>query len=80
MKEILKEKLFSLINLFFNDKTLKKKILSTQKQYSDKDIFKNLKILIEKILNEKINLGSERYYPFRWDWRYRHEWPSSNNE
>ena len=49
MKEILKEKLFSLINLFFNDKTLKKKILSTQKQYSDKDIFKNLKILIEKI-------------------------------
>ena len=49
----IKEKLFSLINLFFNDKTLKKKILSTQKQYSDKDIFKNLKILIEKILNEK---------------------------
>ncbi len=49
----IKNELFSLINHIFNDKTLMKKILSNQKQYSDKDIFKNLNILIEKILNEK---------------------------
>jgi hypothetical protein len=29
------------------------KILSNQKQHSDKDIFKNLDTQIEKILNEK---------------------------
>ena len=53
MREILNKKLLNLINSIFNDKTLISKILSNQRQYSDKDIFKNLKILIEKVLNEK---------------------------
>ncbi len=49
----LEKKLFDLINSIFNDKSLIDKILSNQKQYSDKDIFKNLNAHIEKILNEK---------------------------
>jgi len=49
----IKDELLNLINLIFNDKTLMKKILSNQKQHSDKEIFNNLNILIEKILNEK---------------------------
>ena len=36
-----------------------KNILSNQRQHSDKEIFKNLNIEIEKILNEKINLGQK---------------------
>jgi UDP-N-acetylglucosamine--N-acetylmuramyl-(pentapeptide) pyrophosphoryl-undecaprenol N-acetylglucosamine transferase len=47
------KKLFSLINSILKDKSSIKKILFNQRQYSDKDIFKNLKILIEKVLNEK---------------------------
>ena len=47
----LENKLYSLIQSIFNDKMLIKKILSNQKQYSDKDIFKNLNILIKNILN-----------------------------
>ena len=39
------------------DKSLSKNILSKQTQNSDKDIFKNLSNQIEKIINEKINLG-----------------------
>ncbi len=49
----IKDKLFNLINSIFNDKVSTKKILSNQKQHSDKEIFKNLCISIEKILNEK---------------------------
>ena len=49
----IKKKLYELISTLFNDKLLLKKILSNQKQYSDKDVFKNLGILIEEILNEK---------------------------
>ena len=49
----IKQKLYELISLLFNDKLLLKKILSNQKQYSDKDVFKNLNTFIEEILNEK---------------------------
>ena len=49
----LEKKLFDLINSIFKDKSLIDKILSNQRQYSDKDIFKNLNAHIEKILNEK---------------------------
>ena len=49
----IKNELFSLINQIYNDITLMKKILSNQKQHSDKEIYNNLNILIEKILNEK---------------------------
>ena len=49
----IKNKLYDLIVSIFNDKTMLKSILLNQKQYSDKDIFKNLHIYIEKILNEK---------------------------
>ena len=49
----IKHKLYELISLLFNDQLLLKKTLSKQKQYSDKDVFKNLDILIEEILNEK---------------------------
>ena len=49
----IKDKLFDLIKRIFNDKSLIKNILSKQGQYSDKDIFRNLNIQLEKILNEK---------------------------
>jgi len=49
----IQNKLYDLINLIYNDKSLINKILSNQKQHSDKDIFKNLDTHIEKILNEK---------------------------
>ena len=46
-------KLFALINSIFNDKSLVSNILLKQRQYSDKDIFRNLNILIEEIINGK---------------------------
>ena len=49
----IKQKLFEVISSLFNDKLLLKKILLNQKQHSDKDVFKNLDILIKQILNEK---------------------------
>ncbi len=49
----LDNRLYNLIYSIFNDKMLIKKILANQRQYSDKDIFKNLNILIKKILDEK---------------------------
>ena len=49
----LKNDLFNLIKSAYTDKTSLNKILSNQRQYSDKDIFKNLNIQIEKIINEK---------------------------
>ncbi len=49
----IKYKLHDLINSIFRDKSLIKNILSNQRQYSDKNIFKNLIIQIEKITNEK---------------------------
>tara|TARA_B100001063_G_scaffold44040_1_gene37738 strand:+ start:633 stop:1727 length:1095 start_codon:yes stop_codon:yes gene_type:complete len=49
----IKDKLYSLIRSFFEDKTLIKNIITNQKQYSDKNIFKNLDDLIKEILDEK---------------------------
>ena len=49
----IKLKLFDLIKLINDEKSLIKKIISNQRQYSDKNIFRNLGIQIEKILNEK---------------------------
>jgi len=49
----IKNKLFEIINLIFKDKSLINKILSKQRQYSDKDIFKKLDVVIKKIINEK---------------------------
>ena len=49
----IKNKLYDLIVSTFNDKSKLYSILSNQRQYSDKDIFKNLNIQIENILNEK---------------------------
>ena len=49
----IKTKLFDLIFSTFNDKSFIDSILANQRQYSDKDIFENLNIRIEKILNEK---------------------------
>ena len=46
-------KLFALINSIFNDKSLVSNILLKQRQYSDKDIFRNLNIQIEEIINGK---------------------------
>ena len=51
-------KLHELINSIFKNKS-HIKIISNQRQYSDKDIFKNLNVEIEKIINEKINLGQK---------------------
>ena len=46
-------KLYDLIKSIFNDKFKINKILTNQKQISDKDIFKNLNKQLEKIINEK---------------------------
>ena len=46
-------KLYDLINNIFKDQSLVEKILSRQRQYSDKEIFKNLINQIEKIVNDK---------------------------
>mgnify|MGYP001491272472 CR=1 FL=1 len=49
----IKDKLYELLNLILKDKLLIQKILSNQKQYSDKNIFKNLSAQLEEILDEK---------------------------
>ena len=49
----IKYKLFELINTIFEDKSIIKKILLNQKQYSDKNIFKKINNEIDKIFNEK---------------------------
>ena len=49
----IKKKLHELIYSIYKNKSLFDDILSNQKQYSDKNIFRNLNGLIEKILNEK---------------------------
>ena len=53
------KKLFELISSIFKDKSSLQNIISNQRQHSDKDIFKNLNTHIEKIINEKINLGQK---------------------
>ncbi len=53
LEKDIKYKLFDLINSIFQDKSILKNILSNQRQYSDKDIFRNLNIEIKKITNEK---------------------------
>ena len=52
-------KLYDLIKLIFTNKSATNRMLSSQEQHSDKEIFKNLNTQIEKILNEKINLGQK---------------------
>ena len=47
------EQLYDLIISLFKNKSLIKKILINQSQYSDKNIFKNMNTHIEKIINEK---------------------------
>ena len=49
----IKKKLYNLIISIFKDKSLLKNVLFNQRQYSDKDIFKNLNTHIKRILNEK---------------------------
>ena len=49
----IKDKLYDLLKSLSLDKSLVKNILSKQRQYSDKDIFRNLNIKIEEIINEK---------------------------
>ena len=49
----IKYKLYDLIISIFKDNNRIEKILSNQRQYSDKDIFKNLDDQIKKVLNEK---------------------------
>jgi UDP-N-acetylglucosamine--N-acetylmuramyl-(pentapeptide) pyrophosphoryl-undecaprenol N-acetylglucosamine transferase len=47
------DQLYDLIKSIFKDKSLVRNILVNQNQYSDKNIFKNINIHIEKIINEK---------------------------
>lgn len=49
----IENKLFELIKLIFIDKSALKNIISKQNQYSDKKIFSNLNIQINKIIHEK---------------------------
>ena len=52
-------KLFDLIKSIYADNSLIKKILASQRQYSDKNTFKNIESHLERIVNEKINLGQK---------------------
>ena len=45
--------LYDLIESIFKDKSLVKKILANQSLYSDKNIFQNISLHINKIINEK---------------------------
>ena len=47
------DQLYDLIKSMYEDKSALKKILTNQSQYSDKNIFKNINILIKSIINEK---------------------------
>ena len=47
------DQLYEIIYLNFKDNTKFKRIISNQRQYSDKDVFNELNINIEKIINEK---------------------------
>jgi len=49
----IKNKLFDLIKSLFEHKSITEKVLSNQRQHSDKDIYNNLITEIEDILNEK---------------------------
>ena len=49
----LNNELYLLIKTIYNNKSLIKNILINQNQYSDKNIFQNINIHIEKIINEK---------------------------
>ena len=49
----IKNKLYDLMSNIFKDKSSIKKILSNQRQDSDKNIFRNLEISIEEIIDEK---------------------------
>ena len=49
----IKNKLFELIKNIFEEKSTVKNILSNQRQYSDKDIYENINVQIEKIVDEK---------------------------
>ena len=49
----IKNKLYDLIISIFEDKSSIKNVLSNQRQYSDKNIFRNLKSKLEEIINEK---------------------------
>ena len=74
------DQLYDLIKSIFKDKSLVRNILVNQNQYSDKNIFKNININIEKIINEKNKKKKKRFNPFCWYWRNRDEWLSSDNE
>ena len=45
----IKDKLFNIVNSMYNGKSFANNFLSNQGKYSDKDIFKNLIIQLEKI-------------------------------
>ena len=49
----IKNKLYDLIDLVFNNKSLINNVLTSQKQYSDKDVFNTLFNQLNKIFNEK---------------------------
>ena len=49
----IKDKLFKMIKHIFEDKEIYENILLNQSKYSNKDIFTNLSIQIEKVLDEK---------------------------
>tara|TARA_Y100000389_G_scaffold79027_1_gene75765 strand:+ start:11412 stop:12506 length:1095 start_codon:yes stop_codon:yes gene_type:complete len=47
------DKLYDFIESSFKDKSIIENFLKAQSQHSDKDVFKNINIYIEKIINEK---------------------------
>ena len=49
----LNDKLFHLIKDIFENNTVINKILQNQRQHSDKNVYQNIDIALDKIINEK---------------------------
>jgi len=49
----LNDKLFYLIKDIYENKKIIDKIIRTQKQYSDKNVYKNINLVLKEIINEK---------------------------
>ena len=58
------DKLFSLIEEIYKDKSKLNLISQNQTQYSDKNVYNNINQVLKKIIHEKINLGQSEVIHF----------------
>ena len=60
----LNTKLYNLINDICQNRSLLNKIKMNQRQYSDKNVYKNINQVLREIIDEKINLGQNEIIHF----------------